>query len=107
MTIANFYLNNRVNSNGDIMIPRKRFTERKELKIWKHYLLIGNYAETTKAFSLNESTVSSIVKSSIRDVKLSDKSKHSEGGRPLTYPKDEENGLVAWVLQPLDLHVSA
>ena len=96
-----------MNRNGNIKIPRKRFTERKEQEIWEHYLLIENYAEKTKAFSLNESTVSSIVKSTIRDVKLSDKSKHSEAGRLLTYPKHEENELVAWILQLLELHVSA
>ena len=105
-TIANFYLNsNRMNSNGDIKIPRKSFTERRKQEIREHYLLTENYAETAKAFSLNESTVRSIFKSTIRHVKLSDKGNHSGAGRPLTYSKDVENELVAWILQLLDLNV--
>ena len=48
----------------------------------------------------------SIAKSTIRDVKLSDKGNHSGAGRPLTYHKDAENELVAWILQLLDSHVS-
>ena len=85
-TIANFYLNsNRMNSNGDIKIPRKSFTERRKQEIREHYLLTENYAETAKAFSLNESTVRSIFKSTIRHVKLSDKGNHSGAGRPLMY----------------------
>ena len=83
--IANFYLNNnRDNSNRDIKIPCKRFTERRKQEIREHYLLTENYAETAKAFSLNESTMWSIVKSAIRDVKLSDKGNHSGAGKPLT-----------------------
>ena len=106
-TIANFYLNsNKVNSNGDIKIPRKGFTERRKHENWEYYLLTENYGETAKAFSLNESTVRNIVKSTIRDEKVSDKGNHSGAGRPLTYPKDVENELVAWILQLLGLHVS-
>ena len=48
----------------------------------------------------------SIIKFTIRDVKLSDKGNHSGAGRPLTYPKNVDNELVAWILQLLDLHVS-
>ena len=95
-----------MNSNGDIKIPHKTFTERMKQDIREHYLLTESYAETAKAFSLNESTVRSIVKSTIRDVKLSDKSNHSGAGRPLTYPNNVENELIAWILQLLDLHVS-
>ena len=83
-TIANFYLNNnRVNSNGDIKIPRKRFTEGMKQEIWEHYLLTENSAEKAKAFSLNVSTMRSIFKSTMRDVKLSDKCYHSGASRPL------------------------
>ena len=103
-TISNFYLNN--NSNGDIKIPRKTFTERRKQEIREHYLLTENFAETAKAFPLNESTGRSIVKSTICDVKLSDKGNHSGAGRPLMYPKDEENKFVAWILQLLDLQIS-
>ena len=46
------------------------------------------------------------VKSTIRDVKLSDKDNHPDAGRALTYPKDIENELVAWIVQLLDLHAS-
>ena len=106
-TITHFYLtNNRVNSIDGIKIPWKRFTELRKYEIQEHYLLTGNYAETAKAFSLNESTVRSIVKSTIRDVKLSDKGNHSGAGTQLTYPKNVGNELVAWILQLLDLHES-
>lgn len=47
------------------------------------------------------------VKSTIRDVKLSDKDNHPDTSRALTYPKEVENDLVAWILQLLDLHASA
>ena len=67
MTIANFYLNNsRVNSNGDAKIPRKRFTERRKQEIREHYLLTESFAPTAKVFSLNESNVRDIIKSTIR-----------------------------------------
>ena len=39
-----------------------------------------------------------IIKSFICDVKLSDKDNHSGPGRPLTYPKDVENELIACCL---------
>ena len=65
-----------------------------------------NYAETAKTFSLNESTVRKIAKSTIRDLKLSDKGNHTGAGRPLTYPKDVEDESVAWILQLLDLHIA-
>ena len=81
------------------------FTERRKQEIQKHYLLTENYAETVKAFSLNKSNMRSIVKFTIRDVKLSDKVNHTAAGRPLTY-KDAEKELVSWILQLLDLHVS-
>ena len=80
-----------MNSNGDIKIPRKRFTERKKQEIRKHYLLTGNYAETAKALSSNELTVGIIVKSTVRYLKLSNKDNHSGAGRPLTYLKDLES----------------
>ena len=55
---------------------------------------------------MNESTVRKIVKSTLRnDVKPSDESNRSGAGRPLTYPKEAENELVAWVLQLLDVHM--
>ena len=69
-------------------------------------MLTENYAETAKTFSLNESTVRNIAKFTIRDIKLSDKGNHSGAGRPLTYPKDVEDELVAWILQLLDLHIA-
>ena len=78
----------------------------RKLVIWERYLLTENYAETAKVFCFNESTAKSIVQSFIRTVKLPDKGNHSGAGRLLTYPKEEENGLVAWILQLLDLHVS-
>ena len=37
---------------------------------------------------------------------LFDKGIHPGAGRPITYPKDVENELVACILQLLDLHVS-
>ena len=47
MTIVNCYHNNnRVNSNGDIKIPSKKFTKRRKQEILEHYLLTENYAET-------------------------------------------------------------
>ena len=55
---------------------------------------------------MNESTVRKIVKSILRnDIKPSDKGNRSGAGRPLTYPKEAENELVAWVLQLLDVHM--
>ena len=48
----------------------------------------------------------SIVKSTTRAVKLPDKGNHSGAARLLTYPKEEENELVAWILQLLDLSIS-
>ena len=41
-----------------------------------------------------------------RPWRLSDKGIHSRAGRPLTYPKDVNDALVACILQLLDLHVS-
>lgn len=103
--VANFYLNNnRVDYDGDVKIPRKRLTEKRKQEIREHYLISGTYAETAKAFSLNESTIRNIVKSTIRDVKLSDKGNKPGAGRPLTYPIEVENEIVAWILQLLDLH---
>ena len=46
------------------------------------------------------------MKSTIGDVKLLDEGNHSRACRPLTYPKDVENQLDAWILQLLDLRVS-
>ena len=93
-------------SNGDIKIPRKRFTEKRKQEIREHYFLVENYATTAKAFSLNESTVRNIVKSTIPDdVNLSDKGNRPGAGRPLTYAKEVESELVAWILQLLDLHL--
>ena len=60
-TSASFYHNfNKVDSNDDIKIPHKKFTERIKQKIRERYLLTQKYAEATKAFSFNESTVTSI-----------------------------------------------
>ena len=107
-TIANFYLNNnKMKSNGDIKIPRQRFTERRKQEIREPCLLTEIYEETAKAFSLNESIVRSIVKSTIRVSSYLVKVIILElVGRPLTYPKDVKNELVAWILQLLDLHVT-
>ena len=75
--------------------------QKKESKI-----LTDNFAKTAKSFCLNESTVRKIVKSTLRnDVKPSDKGNRSGAGRPLTYPKEAENELVASVLQLLDVHM--
>ena len=55
---------------------------------------------------MNESTVRKIVKSTLRnEVKPSDKGNRFGAGRPLTYSKEAENELVAWVLQLLDVHM--
>lgn len=104
---TNFYLNcNMVNSDGDIKVPRKRYTEKRKQEIREHYLLTESYAETAKAFNLNESTVRNIVKTTKRDgTKLSDSGNRPGAGRPLTYPKEVENELVAWILGMLDLHL--
>ena len=37
------------------------------------------------------------MKSTIGDVKLLDEGNHSRACRPLTYPKDVENQLDAWI----------
>ena len=105
--VTNFYLSNKkVSVNDETKIPRKRFTEERKQEIWEHYLLTDNFAKTAKSFCLNESTVRKIVKSTLRnDVKPSDKGNRSGAGRPLTYPKEAENELVAWVLQLLDVHM--
>ena len=95
-----------MNGSGDIKISRKRFTERRKQEMRHHYLLTENYAETTKAFSLNKWNVRSIVKFTIRDVKLFDKGNHTVAGRPLTYPEDVERELFSWILQLLHLHLS-
>ena len=86
----------------DIKIPRKWFTEQRKQEMREHCPLTENYAETAKAFSLNELTVRRTFTFTIHDVKLSDKGNHSGAGRPLTYPKDVENELVPWILQLLD-----
>ena len=68
--------------------------------------MTGNFAKTAKSFCLNESTVRKIVKSTLRnDVKPSDRGNRSEAGRPLTYPKEAENELLALVLQLLEVHM--
>ena len=105
--VTNFYLSNKkVSVNDETKIPRKRFTEERKQEIREHLLLTDNFAKTAKSFCLNESTVRKIVKSTLRnDVKPSDKGNRSGAGRPLTYPKEAENELVAWVLQLLDLHM--
>ena len=105
--VTNFYLSNKkVSVNDEIKIPRKRFTEERKQEIREHYLLTDNFAKTAKSFCLNESTVRKIVKSTLgNDVKPSDKGNRSGAGRPLTYPKEAENELVAWVLQLLDAHM--
>ena len=105
--VTNFYLGNKkVSVNDETKIPRKRFTEERKQEIWKHYLLTEHFAKTAKSFCLNESTVRKIVKSTLRnDVKPSDKGNRSGAGRPLTYPKEAENELAAWVLQLLDVHM--
>ena len=105
--VTNFYLSNKkVSLNDETKTPRKRFTEERKQEIREHYLLTENFAKTAKSFYLNESTVRKIFKSSLRnDVKPSDKGNRSGACRPLTYPKDAENQLVAWVLQLLDVHM--
>ena len=105
--VTNFYLSNKkVSVNDETKIPRKRFTEERKQAIREHYLLTDNFAKTAKSFCLNESTVRKIVKCTLRnDVKPSDKGNRSGAGRPLTYPKEAENELVAWVLQLLDVHM--
>ena len=106
--VINFYLSNeKVSVNDETKTPRKRFTEERKREIREHYLLTENFAETAKSFYLNVSTVRKIFKSTLcKDVKPSDKGNRSGAGRPLTYPKDAENELVAWVLQLLDVHMS-
>ena len=105
--VTNFYLSNKkVSVNDETKILRKRFTEERKQEIREHYLLTNNFAKTSKSFCLNESTVRKIVKSTLRnDVKPSDKGNRSGDGRPLTYPKEAQNGLIAWVLQLLDVHM--
>ena len=105
--VTNFYLSNKkVSVNDETKIPRKGFTEERKQEIREHYLLTDNFAETAKSFCLNESTVRKIVKSTLRnDVKPSDKGNRSGAGRPLTYPKEAKNELVAWVLHLLDVHM--
>ena len=95
--VTNFYLSNKkVNVNDETKIPRKRFTEERKQEIREHYLLTDNFAKTAKSFCLSESTVRKIVKSTLRnDVKPSDKGNRSGAGRPLAYPKEAENELVA------------
>ena len=107
VVVTNFYLSNKkVSVNDETKIPRKRFTEERKQEIREHYLLTDNFAKTAKSFCLNESTVRKIVKSTLRnDVKPSDKGNCFGAGRPLTYPKEAENELVAWVLQLLDVHM--
>ena len=105
--VTNFYLSNKkVSVNDETKIPRKRFTEERKQEIREHYLLTDNFAKTVKSFCLNELTVRKIVKSTLcNDVKSSDKGNRSGADRPLTYPKEAENELVAWVLQLLDVHM--
>ena len=105
--VRNFYLSNKkVSVNDKTKIPRKRFTEERKQEIREHYLLTDNFAKTSKSFCLNKSTVRKIVKSTLRnDVKPSDKGNPSGAVRPLTYRKEAENELVAWVLQLLDVHM--
>ena len=105
--VTNFYLSNKkVSVNDETKIPRKRFTEERKQEIREHYLFTDNFTKTAKSFCLNKSTVRKIVKSTLRnDVKPSDKVNRSGASRPLTYPKEAENELVAWVLQLLDAHM--
>ena len=109
MIVTNFYLSNKkVSVNDETKIPPKRFTEERKQEIREHYLLTDNFAKTAKSYCLNESTVRKIVMSTLRnDVKPSDKGNRSGTGRPLTYPKEAENELVAWVVQLLDVHMLA
>ena len=105
--VTNFYLSNKkVSVNDKIKTLRKRLTDEIKQEIREHYLLTDNFAKTVKSFCLNESTVRKIVKSTLcNDVKPSDKGSRSGAGRPLTYPKEAEDELVAWVLQLLDVHM--
>ena len=105
--VTNFYLSNKkVSVNDETKIPRKRFTEERKQEIREHYLLTDNFDKTAKSFCFNESIVRKIVKSTLcNDVKPSEKSNPSGAGRLLTYPKEAENELVAWVLQLLDVHM--
>ena len=105
--VTNFYLSNKkVSVNDETKIPCKRFAEERKQEIQEQYLLTDNFAKTAKSFCLYESTLRKIVKSTLRnDVKPSDKDNRSGAGRPLTYPKESENELVAWVLHLLDVHM--
>lgn len=104
--IINFYLNpDRVDANEIEHFTRKRYTEKTKREMREHYLLTQNYVTTAKAFNVNESTIRNIVKTSPRNVKLTNKGNRLGAGRPLTYPIEIENDLVCWILKLKDLHV--
>ena len=66
MKIANFYLHSeKINIDGNIHKTRTTYTEKTKPEIRENYLLTQNYAATAKEFRVNESTVRTIVKTSM------------------------------------------
>ena len=78
---------------------RKHFSEKTKQEIREHYLITQNHCATAKEFAIEESTVRSILKIPVRDVRLSDKGNRSGAGRPLTYPLHVELEIIAWILE--------
>ena len=106
MKIANLYLHGeKINFDGNIHKTRKRYTEKIKLEIREHYVLMQNYAATAKEFGVNESTVTTIVKTPTRNGKLNDEGNHSGAGRPLTFPFELEKDILSWLLELRDLHI--
>ena len=84
---------------------RKHFSEKTKQEIREHYLITQNHCATAKEFAIEESTVRSILKIPVRDVRLSDKGNRSGAGRPLTFPLHVSLEIIAWILELRDLHV--
>ena len=76
-----------------------------KLEIGEHYLLTQNYAARAKEFGVNESTVTTIVKTPMLNSKLNDKGNHSRAGRSLTYPLEVKKDILSWFFELRDLHV--
>ena len=73
---------------------RKGFTQIKQ-EIRLHYAARRNYAETGRAFGLNESTVRGVVGAHpITDKRLSSKGNAQGARRPLSYPVELEDELL-------------
>ncbi|XP_057304495.1 uncharacterized protein LOC130641631 [Hydractinia symbiolongicarpus] len=85
---------------------RKRFTQKKKAEIRLHYSVSGSFANTARAFDINESTVRGIVNTRPLpdNKKLSSKCNLPGAGRPLTYPAELEDQLLKWVFVLRDLH---